>query len=137
MGYEILPKIQYNLYAESKGKECPEVKNSIEDVIVRLTVLVSKPNEILVDVEKGKDATNAIFEKYVKAFRNRIYSAFAGVNTNVLIPLQDKVKDSLIQILFTNAKFGMIPLQEYAVEDGPSQTWLTAFIRQFGIRKVE
>lgn len=119
-----------NFYAESKEKECPEVKNSIEDVIVRLTELVSKPNDILVDVEKGKDATNAIFEKYVKIFRNSIYSAFAGVNTNVLIPLQDKVKDSLIQIIFTNAKFGMIPLQEYAVEDGPSQSWLTAFINE-------
>lgn len=117
-----------DLYAESKERECPEVKDSIEKVIVSLTKLVSKPDEILVDVEKGKDATNAIFEKYVKTFRNRIYSAYAGVNTNVLIPLQDKVKDSLIQIIFTNAKFGMIPLQEYAVEDGASQAWLQTFI---------
>lgn len=117
-----------NLYAANKEKECPEVKDSIEEVITMLTKLVCKPDEILVDVEKGKEATNAIFEKYIKQFRNRIYSAFAGVNTNVLIPLQDKVKDSLIQIIFTNAKFGMIPLQNYAVEDGASQNWLTAFI---------
>ena len=116
-----------NLYAEKKDIECPEVKDSIENVIASLTKLIDKPDTILVDVEKGKDATNAIFEKYVKVFRNRIYEAFAGVNTNVLIPLQEKVKDSLTNILFTNAKFGKIPLQDYAIEDGPSQEWLKAF----------
>ena len=93
-----------NQYAEEKNVECPEVKESIENVIASLTKLIDKPDTILVDVEKGKDATNAIFEKYVKIFRNRIYEAFAGVNTNVLIPLQEKVKDSLTGILFTNAR---------------------------------
>lgn len=119
-----------NLYAENKEKECPEVKESIENVIVSLTKLIDKPDAILVDVEKGKDATNAIFEKYVKSFRNRIYEAFAGVNTNILIPLQEKVKDSLTNVLFTNAKFGLIPLQSYAIEDGASQEWLSAFIEE-------
>lgn len=119
-----------NLYAEQKDKWCPEVKNSIEDVIATLTKLIDKPEVIQVDVEKGKEATNAIFEKYVKRFRNRIYEAFAGVNTGVLIPLQDKVKGMLTNILFTNAKFGMIPLQNYAIEDGPSQEWLKAFIEE-------
>ncbi len=117
-----------NQYAEEKDIECPEVKESIENVIASLTKLIDKPDTILVDVEKGKDATNAIFEKYVKIFRNRIYEAFAGVNTNVLIPLQEKVKDSLTGILFTNAKFGKIPLQGYAIEDGASQEWLKIFI---------
>ena len=119
-----------NLYAENKDVECPEVKESIESVIITLTKLIDKPDAILVDVEKGKDATNAIFEKYVKIFRNRIYDAFAGVNTNVLIPLQEKVKDSLTEILFTNAKFGKIPLQGYAIEDGTSQEWLRVFINE-------
>ncbi len=119
-----------NLYAEQKDKTCTEVKDSIENVIATLTKLISKPDEILVDVEKGKEATNAIFEKYVKEFRNRIYAAYADVNTNVLIPLQDKVKDALANILFTNAKLGAIPLQGYAVEDGSSQEWLQAFIEE-------
>ena len=117
-----------NQYAEKKDMECPEVKESIENVIASLTKLIDKPDIILIDVEKGKDATNAIFEKYVKVFRNRIYEAFAGVNTNVLIPLQEKVKDSLTGILFANAKFGKIPLQGYAIEDGASQEWLKIFI---------
>lgn len=119
-----------NRYAEQKDKECPEVRESIERVIATLPKLICKPDEITVDVERGKDATNSIFEKYVKVFRNRIYDAFAKVNTDVLVPLQDEVKNSIIQILFTNAKFGRIPLQHYAVEDGASQEWLSSFINE-------
>ena len=119
-----------NRYAQNKDSECKEVQNSIEEVIVRLTKLIDKPDKILVDVEKGKDATNAIFEKYVKLLRNRIYEAFAGVNTSVLIPLQNKVKDSIINILYENARFGRIPLQGYAIEEGPSQEWLATFIEE-------
>ena len=117
-----------NNYAESKEKVCPPVKNSIEMVISSLTKQISKPDEILIDVERGIDATNAIFEKHVKNFRNKIYEAFMGVNTNVLIPLQNEVKDSIIAILYKNAKFGKISLQGYAVEDGPSQEWLSCFM---------
>lgn len=119
-----------NQYAQNKDSECKEVQDSIEEVIVKLTKLIDKPDKILVDVEKGKDATNAIFEKYVKLLRNRIYEAFADVNTSVLIPLQNKVKDSIINILFENAKFGKIPLQGYAIEEGPSQEWLATFIEE-------
>lgn len=119
-----------NQYAENKDVECIEVKESIEKVIVSLTKLIDKPDIILVDVEKGKDTTNGIFEKYVKIFRNRIYEAFTGVNNNVLIPLQESVKDSLTNILFNNAKFGKIPLQGYAIEDGSSQEWLCSFIEE-------
>lgn len=117
-----------NKYALNKDNACPEVKDSIENVIASLTKLIDRPKVIQVDVEKGILSTNQIFEKYAKIFRNRIYDAFARVNTDVLIPLQDKVKDSLTSILFTNAKFGKIPLQDYAIEDGPSQEWLKAFI---------
>ncbi len=117
-----------NLYAQNKDKECSQVKNEIERVIANLTMLISHPNDILADVEKGQGATNEIFEKYVQLLRNRIYKAFAEVNTGVLIPLQEEVKNSLIRVLFTNAKFGNIPLQGYAVEDGPSREWLVAFI---------
>ncbi len=115
-------------YAESKEKVCPPVKNSIEIVISSLTKQISKPDQILIDVETGIDATNAIFEKHVKNFRNKIYEAFRGINTNVLIPLQNEVKDSIIDILYKNTKFGKISLQGYAIEDGPSQKWLSCFI---------
>ena len=123
-------KILDNQYAEKKDDACIAVKDSIENVIKGLIKLIDRPDEIVVDVKKGRNATNTIFEKYTKIFRNRIYDAFAGVNTDVLIPLQEEVKKSLTQILFTNAKFGRIPLQNYAIEDGSSLEWLTAFMNE-------
>ena len=69
-------------------------------------------------------------EKYCNIFRNRIYAAFDEVTTDVLLPLQNKLKDSIINILYENARLGRIPLQNYAVEDGASQEWLKAFISE-------
>lgn len=117
-------------YGDKKNKPCKEVKDNIEKVIGNLTGLISKPDEIIKDVEKGCASTNDIFEKYVKLFRISIYEAFSDLNVNILIPLQNKVIDSIIKILFVNAKMGMIPLQNYAVEDGPSQKWLSCFIAE-------
>ena len=123
-------KILDNNYFLAKDKPCPAVKDNIEAVIANLTRLIDRPDVIVADVAKGDKATNDILEKYCKIFRNRIYTAFDDVNTTVLLPLQNQVKDSLIKILFDNARFGRIPLQDYAVEDGPSQQWLVCFIKE-------
>lgn len=119
-----------DLYAAGKEKECPEVQKSIDGIINRLTSLVNDPEIILKDVERGIEASNGIFEKHVKAFRNGIYMEFSDLNINTLIPLQEKVKEQLISVLFTNAKFGRIPLLSYAIEEGPSIAWLEAFLQE-------
>lgn len=119
-----------NEYLAKKDVPCDAVKNCLEQVISTLTKLIDKPSTIVEDVTRGRDTTNAMFEKYIKIFRNRIYDAFNSVNINVLLPLQENVKLSIAKILFTNAKFGSIPLQEYAIEDGPSIEWLNAFLKE-------
>lgn len=123
-------KILNKKYYQEKDKPCTTVKDNIEEVIVRLTKLIDKPDVIVADVEKGVMATNDVLEKYCKIFRNRIYAAYNDINTKVLLPLQNQVKDSLILILFENARMGRIPLQGYAVEDGASQEWLQTFINE-------
>lgn len=123
-------KILDNKYFQEKDKPCPDVKDNIEGVISKLTKLIDKPDVILEDVVKGKKSTNQLLEKFCKIFRNRIYAAYNDISTNVLLPLQNQVKDSIIKILFDNARLGRIPLQNYAVEDGPSQEWLHAFINE-------
>ena len=117
-------------YYAKKDAPCDEVKTSLEQVISTVTKLIDKPTVIMEDVARGKDATNAILEKYIKIFRTRIYDAFNRVNVNVLLPLQEEVKLSLARILFVDAKLGSIPLQEYAIEDGPSMDWLNTFIKE-------
>lgn len=123
-------KVLDNQYFAEKDKPCPEVKEKIDEVINKLTKLIDRPDVIVLDVEKGEKATNDLLEKYCNIFRNRIYAAFNEVTTDVLLPLQNKLKDSIINILFENARLGRIPLQNYAVEDGASQEWLKAFIAE-------
>lgn len=123
-------KILDNKYYQDKDKPCSAVKDNIEEVIVKLTKLIDKPEVIVADVAKGDKSTNQLLEKYCKIFRNRIYAAYDDINTNVLLPLQNQVKDSLISILFENARMGRIPLQGYAIEDGASQEWLQTFINE-------
>lgn len=123
-------KILDDKYCQEKDRPCPEVKDTIEEVISKLTKLIEKPEVIMTDVAKGDKSTNQLLEKYCKIFRNRIYAAFNDISTNVLLPLQNQVKDALIQILFANAHLGRIPLQGYAIEDGPSQQWLSTFLEE-------
>mgnify|MGYP002521004331 FL=1 len=123
-------KVLDGKYFEGRDKPCPEVKEKIEEVIVSLTKLIDRPNVVLEDVKKGEKSTNQILEKYCKIFRNRIYAAYGGVNIMVLQPLQNRLKDSIIAILFENARLGRIPLQDYAVEDGASQEWLRVFVAE-------
>lgn len=88
------------------------------------------PSVIIDDVARGDKSTNQILEKYCKIFRNRIYQAYDNVNSDVLVPLQERLKSEIITVLFNNARFGKIPLTEYAVEDGASVSWLQAFIKE-------
>lgn len=123
-------KVLDTKYLAEKDKPCPEVKEKIDEVINKLTKLIDRPDVIVLDVEKGEKATNDLLEKYCNIFRNRIYAAFDEVTTDVLLPLQNKLKDSIINILYENARLGRIPLQNYAVEDGASQEWLKVFISE-------
>lgn len=117
-------------YFADKDKPCPQVKDKIDEVINQLTKLIDRPDVILLDVERGEKAANDLLEKYCKIFLNRIYKAFDEVTMDVLLPLQNRLKDQIIKILFENARLGRIPLQDYAVEDGPSQEWLARFVEE-------
>lgn len=117
-------------YYTDRNKPCPAVKNNIEKVIASLIQLIDLPSMIIEDVKKGDKSTNQILEKYCKIFRNRIYKAYDNVNSNVLVPLQERLKSEIITVLFNNARLGRIPLTEYAVEDGASVNWLQTFINE-------
>ena len=117
-------------YVIDKDKPCPEVRQRIEEVVSGLPRLIGKPDQIMVDIKKGKEATNDILEKYAKQYRNRIYAEFHNINTEVLLPLQNHVTDSIIGLLFYSGKLGNIPLKGYAVEDGPSQLWLKTLMEE-------
>lgn len=123
-------------YVIDKDKPCPQVRQRIDEVISSLPRLIGKPDQIIQDIKKGKEATNDILEKYAKQYRNRIYAAFHDINTEVLLPLQNHVTDSIIGLLFYSGKLGSIPLKDYAIEDGPSQPWLKTLMEEKVDREV-
>lgn len=124
-----LKKLDQKYYTD-RNKPCPAVKNNIEKVIASLVQLIDMPSIVTEDVKKGDKSTNQILEKYCKIFRNRIYKAYDNVNSDVLVPLQERLKSEIITVLFDNARLGRIPLTEYAVEDGASVNWLQTFINE-------
>lgn len=123
-----LRHLDEDVYQKNKDVPCKEVSASINEVIDELPDLVSEPEEILHFVELG-DATPVIFTKYANILRNKIYSKFEDVNSEVLVPLQEDVKDAIIEVIFNDAQFGKIPLLSYSIENGPSQEWLAALIK--------
>lgn len=117
-------------YAKKKDEPCELVRDKIDEKIRNLVDLAPLPDEIFLDVEKGDKDTNSIFVKHINTLRNTIFENFEEINTDVLIPLQEKVKDQLISILFNAGKMGNIPLQSYSIEEGASQMWLKTLIEE-------
>ncbi len=117
-------------YAKKKDEPCELVRDKIDEKIRNLVDLAPLPDEIFLDVEKGDKDTNSIFVKHINTLRNTIFENFEEINTDVLIPLQEKVKDQLISILFNAGKMGNIPLQGYSIEEGASQKWLKTLIEE-------
>lgn len=125
--FKALRKIDEEGYALSRDKVCNEVKEKIDEVILELPDMVVSPDDITSDAEMGIPMTT-IFTKYANILRNDIYTHFEEVSTEVLLPLQEEVKNDLIKILYNDAMFGRIPLVSYSAESGPSVEWLRAFV---------
>ncbi len=117
------------VYVKNKNLPCKEVSEKIDEIIDYLPDLVPDPEYIFVDVDRGTPIP-IIFMKYADILRNEIISKFEEVNTEALVPLQEEVKEAIIEILFKDAQFGKIPLLSYSIEDGPSKAWLEALIKE-------
>ncbi len=107
-----LNQIDDNGYARNRERPCDQLEMEYKKILNDIDVFI--PNE---DVIKDKFETGAllspdmVFGEYVEQFRNDIFSKYESVNTSVLLPLQEKVKTDLIDILYNNALMNRLPVE--------------------------
>lgn len=115
-------------YAKKANEPCAELEEAYSGVLKSISKAIPSP-EIIQDALMTGNLYNEdqIFNEYIEDFRNNIFKAFEDVNHSVLHPLQEKVKETLIEVLYNNAHFGRLKI---AVE-GPSIKWLERFIEAY------
>lgn len=115
-------------YAEKANEPCVELEEAYSGVLKTISKAIPTP-ETIQDALMTSNLCNEdqIFNEYIEDFRNNIFEAFEDVNHSVLYPLQEKVKTTLIEVLYNKARFGRLKV---AVE-GPSTKWLERFIEAY------
>lgn len=121
-----LGKLDENIYGPNRNTQCQEVKQNIIDLCENIFDLVPSDEEIRMEVEKRILSSAAIYEKMCNIFRNRIFDNFEELNTGVLYPLQEQVKEDIATVLFEHGLMGRVPLKKSF--DIPSVAWLSQFI---------
>lgn len=115
-------------YAAYKNSPCREVKLNLDMVIENIYDLIPDIDDIAEEVARSGHYLMETYYHFLDVLRNSIFEAFEHINTDVLHPLQDKVKLDVVTILFNAARLGRIPLVGYEIEQGPSLEWLNTFI---------
>lgn len=114
-------------YNGIKNKPCDAVADKIKEVQTRLTSLTPTIDEI--ELLVASDEVKAvIFSQCLDDYRNKVYKEFEKVCLDVLLPLQNQVKDEITSILFNEGRMGNIPLSSYGKERKPTQQWLRCLI---------
>lgn len=70
---------------------------------------------------------NQLFEECIEQMRNDIFSAFENVNTQVLYPLQEKVKTDLIEVIYNQGLLKNLPTSCQT----PSIEWLKEVLANY------
>ena len=114
-------------YNGIKNKPCDAVADKIKEVQNRLTGLTPTIDEI--ELLVASDEVKAvIFSQCLDDYRNKVYKEFEKVCLDVLLPLQNQVKDEITSILFNEGRMGNIPLSSFDKERKPTQQWLRCLI---------
>ncbi|MEY8486112.1 hypothetical protein [uncultured Parabacteroides sp.] len=115
-------------YAEQADKPCVELEEAYLSVVQKLSRAIPSPDVIKEALMTSSLYNEAqIFNEYVEDFRNSVFEAFENVNHEVLHPLQEKVKETLIRVLYNNARFNKLKVPV----EGPSIQWFERFIEDY------
>ncbi len=117
-------------YAQKKDQPCEEIENAYKDIINHLSDYLPKQEDILRHYQTGAKLTEeGEYLQYVEQMHNDIFAAFENVNVTVLLPLQEKVKDDIVGILYENALLKRLPVNF----DGekPNTLWLKEILDNY------
>lgn len=115
-------------YATKRETECFKLEQAYNSIIDEIDMYIPDEEVILERFETGALVTqNQMFEEYVEQMRNDIFSAFEDVNSKVLHPLQEKVKEDLVKILFNDGLLKNMPTSH----EKASVEWLKDIIDNY------
>lgn len=108
-------------YSKQRDNDCQPLVDAYSTLIRTLDVVLPEEEDLLEQLVGGAfKSARDLFEDIVEQMRNDIFTLFEGVNTTVLYPLQEKVKNELCKILYEDGKLRNLPVS--IVE--PTQEWL-------------
>ena len=128
--FPALRELDEENYRKSRNSPCPEIADSLNEVIEGLYDIVPSDKDIPYDVNLGIKSASGIYDDHCTTLFNRIFTEFESVTDNVIIPLREKVKMDMIKLLFDSAFLGRIPLRDYSIKKGPSLEWLTCLLNE-------
>lgn len=124
-------RIDHDGYALTQNKKCEPLKQAYEKILDDIDLSMPSEENLYKRFLSGIMITpNVMFEEAVEELRNGIFELFEQVNVNVLLPLQEKVKEDIIKILYFDAKWGMIPLSS-DLSSEPCTQWLESLIAEY------
>ncbi|MBR5146043.1 MAG: GTPase domain-containing protein [Bacteroidales bacterium] len=118
-------------YAKNREKECGELESAYNNIIKEIDRFIPDERDILDRFMTGASLTQSqLFEEYVEQIRNDIFSAFEDVNSDVLFPLQEKVKNDIVEILYNQGRMKYLPVN-LSVEEGASINWMKEILDNY------
>ncbi len=117
-------------YAQKKNQKCKQLKSEYERVLDEIDMFIPQETEILDRFMSEAALTQQMaFQDYVEQMRNGIFKAFEDVNTVTILPLQEKVKMELIEIMYETALMKRLPVKSSG--EGPTVQWLTEILENY------
>lgn len=118
-------------YAKNRENECIALEQSYKEIIGEIDKYIPDESVILDRFMTGAAMTQTqLFEEYVEQMRNDIFTSFENVNASVLLPLQEKVKLDIINILYNQGRMKYLPVST-SVENGASVNWMKEILDNY------
>lgn len=117
-------------YAKMQEKSCYQLECEYNNIIDDLDLYIPEEEDLLKKFMTGAGLTpRQVFEDAIEQMRNDVFSAFENVNETVLLPLQEKVKTDLINILYNEGRMRYLPVESGSQE--ASVGWLREVIDNY------
>lgn len=117
-------------YQKQRKQPCRPVDAQLKKIINDLYDALPDKKTIEREVDLGRLNPAGIFDQICNELYNNIFTQFETVTEDVITPLRENVKLDMIKCVFDAGKMGLIPLREYAIQDGPSHEWLDCLLTE-------
>lgn len=124
---------ELNMQYADHSQECTEIKDEIFKTLKTLRKIRPQKDEIIARLSKGDETARPeiVYLNLTDHFRAAICDQFEIVNSSVVVRLQERLKEQIIEVL-RSENGGRLNMIDTTIDsDTPTpQEWLAAFIKQ-------